>query len=177
MSEINKNAQSLSKPEARYAYYRRCQHFRKNGQQCKAPAVKPMCCGEREFRQGGLCWAHAGQLSVERKRETQRRELLTRPGLGYGDPKTIQRTLSAACQALIDNQIDEKCAGRLAWEMQTALMMFRGKPKFGFLNQKGYGGTRRDRRNRAQSQRNRRNRKARAYRGWRGRTRIELGKA
>lgn len=125
---VSTDGNEMKLPEEKYAYYRRCQHFRKNGQQCKAPAVKPMCCGEREFRQGSFCWAHAGQLSVERKRQAQRRALLTRPGLGYGDPKAIQRTIGAACQALIDNQIDEKCAGRLAWEMHMVLRMFRKKP-------------------------------------------------
>ena len=153
MNDVEQNRELLGHPEERYAYYRRCQHYRKNGQQCKAPAVKPMCCGEREFRQGAFGWAHAGQLSVERKRQAQRRALLSRPGLGYGDRKTIQRTIGAACQALIDNQIDEKCAGRLAWEMQTALTMFRKKPKFGFLNQKGYGGTRRKRKRRMHAKR------------------------
>jgi hypothetical protein len=41
--------ESSKVPEARYAYYRRCQVFRKNGGQCKAPAEKG----------SGICYAHA----------------------------------------------------------------------------------------------------------------------
>ena len=60
--------------ELRYAYYRRCRHFRRNGEQCKAPAMK----GEQ------ICHSHAGQLDAERRRQQQRRELLSRPGAGLG---------------------------------------------------------------------------------------------
>src|SRR5262245_30425199 len=44
-------------PEARYAYYRRCQQFRRNGEQCKAPAMK----GE------DICHRHAEQADTERR--------------------------------------------------------------------------------------------------------------
>jgi hypothetical protein len=41
-------------PEARYAYYRRCQQYRRNGEQCKAPAMK----GEH------ICHRHAEQADM-----------------------------------------------------------------------------------------------------------------
>lgn len=44
--------------EARYAYYRRCQVFRKGGAQCKAPAEKG----------SHICYAHAGQLATAVRR-------------------------------------------------------------------------------------------------------------
>jgi hypothetical protein len=97
-------------PEARYAYYRRCQQFRRNGRQCKAPAVK----GEP------ICHKHAEQAAKEERRERQRRELLASPGLGFGDLKAVQRTISAVAQALLDGRIDAKTAGRLIIELQTA---------------------------------------------------------
>src|SRR6478672_4881603 len=53
-------------PEARYAYYRRCQVFRKGGAQCKAPAEK----GSQ------ICYAHAGQLAMAVRRERERRAVL-----------------------------------------------------------------------------------------------------
>src|SRR5437899_6059531 len=56
-------------PEARYAYYRRCQKFRRNGGQCKAPAMK----GEQ------ICYKHAEQQATEDRRVRERRELLSRP--------------------------------------------------------------------------------------------------
>src|SRR5579859_6561545 len=53
-------------PEARYAYYRRCQVFRKGGAQCKAPAEKG----------SHICHAHAGQLATAARRERERRAVL-----------------------------------------------------------------------------------------------------
>lgn len=53
-------------PEVRYAYYRRCQVFRKSGEQCKAPAEK----GAK------MCHAHAGQLALAVRRERERRAVL-----------------------------------------------------------------------------------------------------
>src|SRR5438874_13183690 len=53
-------------PEARYSYYRRCQLFRRNGEQCKAPAEK----------ESHICYAHAGQLATAVRRERERRAVL-----------------------------------------------------------------------------------------------------
>ena len=53
-------------PEARYAYYRRCQVFRKGGEQCKAPAETGSL----------ICHAHAGQLAMAVRRERERRAVL-----------------------------------------------------------------------------------------------------
>ena len=54
-------SESVRTPEARYAYYRRCQVFRKNGEQCKAPAEKD----------SHICYAHAGQRAMTLRRKLQ----------------------------------------------------------------------------------------------------------
>src|ERR1051326_9541679 len=53
-------------PEARYAYYRRCQVFRKGGEQCKAAAEKG----------SHICYAHAGQLATAFRRDLERQIVL-----------------------------------------------------------------------------------------------------
>jgi hypothetical protein len=58
----------LLEPAERYAYYRRCQRFRKGGQQCKAPAMKdarfllqaPGAGGHRAAAAGAIYPASAG---------------------------------------------------------------------------------------------------------------------
>ncbi len=100
-------------PEARYAYYRRCQQFRHNGEQCKAPAMK----GE------SICHRHAEQVDAERRREEQWRELLARPGVGFESFAAIQRTLSELVAALFEGSIDHKTAVRLIVDIQNAIRM------------------------------------------------------
>jgi hypothetical protein len=102
-------------PEARYAYYRRCQQFRRNGEQCKAPAMK----GE------AICHRHAEQQDAERRRRLERRELLSRPGAGPESFRAIQRTIGMVAQALLDDRIDAKLAGRLIIEIQNAIRVKR----------------------------------------------------
>jgi hypothetical protein len=102
-------------PEARYAYYRRCQHFRSNGEQCKAPAVK----GE------SICHQHAQQADNECRRERQRRELLARPGVGFASFQAIQRTISELAGAILAGTIDGKTAGRLIIDIQNAIRLQR----------------------------------------------------
>jgi hypothetical protein len=111
------------RPEARYAYYRRCQVVRKNGEQCKAPAEKD----------AHICYAHAGQKAAEERRKRERRALLEeavrqmrrrgKPQFGMADIfmdfNAIQVTLAVMAQALIDGKIDCKTAGRLAVDLQT----------------------------------------------------------
>jgi hypothetical protein len=110
-------------PEARYAYYQRCQIFRKGGEQCKAPAEKGAL----------ICHAHAGQLAMAVRRERERRAVLEeavaemrrrgRPEFEakdlFMDFKGIQVTVAKMSQALIDGRIDCKTAGRLVVELQT----------------------------------------------------------
>jgi hypothetical protein len=100
-------------PEARYAYYRRCHNFLRNGNQCKAPAMK----GEP------ICHQHAQQADNNRRREQQRRELLSRPGLGFGSFDAIQRTIGAVANALLAGEIDHKVAGRLMMQVQIAIRL------------------------------------------------------
>ncbi|HEY2389962.1 MAG TPA: hypothetical protein VGK22_02210 [Candidatus Angelobacter sp.] len=120
-------------PEPRYAYYRRCQVFRRNGEQCKAPAEK----GER------ICHAHAAQQATALRRERERRAVLAEAvaemrrrgktefeSLEFEKHKLeakdlfmsfngIQVTIAKMAQALIDGRIDCKTAGRLAVDLQT----------------------------------------------------------
>jgi hypothetical protein len=115
-------------PEARYAYYLRCQHFRRNGEQCKAPAMK----GEQ------ICHSHAVQLDAERRRQEQRHELLSRPGTGFESLAAIQRTLGEVVNSLLEGKIDCTVAGRLMVEIQVAIRLAERK------NHKGHEGTQRE---------------------------------
>jgi hypothetical protein len=110
-------------PEARYAYYRRCQVFRKGGEQCKAPAEKG----------SHICYAHAGQAALAVRRERERRAVLEeavaqmrkqgKPECEMADLfmdfKGINVTLSVMAQAVIDGKVDCKTAGRLVVQLQT----------------------------------------------------------
>jgi hypothetical protein len=110
-------------PEARYSYYRRCQFFRRNGEQCKAPAEKG----------AAICHAHAAQQAMAFRRELERRIVLAeavaemrrqgRPECKladlFSDFKGIQVTLAVMSRALIASRIDCKTAGRLVVHLQT----------------------------------------------------------
>jgi hypothetical protein len=100
-------------PEPRYAYYRRCQQFRRNGEQCRAPAMK----GEH------ICHRHAEQADMERRRAEQRREILSRPGAGLGSFRAIQRTIGELTGAILAGSIDHKTAGRLIVDIQMAIRL------------------------------------------------------
>lgn len=116
-------------PEARYAYYRRCQVFRKGGEQCKAPAEKG----------SHICYAHAGQLAMAVRRERELRAVLEeavaqmrkrgRPECEMADLlmdfKGINMTLSVMAKAVIDGRIDCKTAGRLVVQLQTVSKLLR----------------------------------------------------
>jgi hypothetical protein len=109
-------------PVERYAYYRRCQEFRRNGEQCKAPAEKD----------AHICHAHASQRAMAVRLERERRAVLAeaveqmrtrgKPEFEMADLfmdfKSIQVTIAVMAQALIDARIDCKTAGRLAVELQ-----------------------------------------------------------
>ena len=110
-------------PEARYAYYRRCQVFRKGGQQCKAPAEKG----------SHICHAHAGQLAMAVRRQWDLRAVLEeavaqmrrrgRPECEMADLfmdfKGINMTLAVMAKAVITGRIDCKTAGQLVLQLQT----------------------------------------------------------
>ena len=116
-------------PEARYAYYRRCQIFRTGSEQCKAPAEKG----------SHICYAHAGQLATAVRRERERRAVLAeavaqmrkrvRPDCKMADLSTdfngIQITIGVTMQALIEGKIDCKTAGRLVVQLQTVSKLLR----------------------------------------------------
>ena len=110
-------------PEARYAYYRRCQVFRRNGMQCKAPAETG----------AQICHAHAGQMATAVRRERERRAMLAdavaemrrrgRPDCEmadlFTDFKGIQVTTAVMARALITGRIDCKTAGQMLVQLQT----------------------------------------------------------
>ncbi len=108
--------QKMPMPEARYAYYRRCQEVRWNGEQCKAPAEK----GAR------ICHAHAGQRAMAERRGVERRAVLAAAAAkmrcSMADLLTsfngIQVTIATAAQALIASRLDCKTARRLLWDLQ-----------------------------------------------------------
>ncbi|MGC2744246.1 MAG: hypothetical protein WA672_13725 [Candidatus Angelobacter sp.] len=110
-------------PEARYTYYRRCQVFRRNGAQCKAPAEKG----------AHICHAHASQLAIAVRRERERRAMLAEAVAEmrkqgrtecemadlFMDFKGIQVTLAVMARAVINGRIDCKTAGQMLVQLQT----------------------------------------------------------
>ena len=125
----NSGPTAVRTPEARYAYYRRCQVFRKGGEQCKAPAETGSL----------ICHAHAGQLAMAVRRERERRAVLEEAVAEMrrrGNPefeakdlfmdfKGIQVTIAVMARALINGRIDCKTAGRLVVQLQTASKLLR----------------------------------------------------
>jgi hypothetical protein len=95
--------------EERYCYYRRCQRFRRNGQQCKAPATKD----------ADQCYKHQEQADIERRRRKQ----FTLPPLV--DLKIVQRTIGDVAQALVEDRIDEDYAGELLQKLESASIRLR----------------------------------------------------
>ncbi|HEX3092718.1 MAG TPA: hypothetical protein VHW72_08865 [Candidatus Angelobacter sp.] len=97
--------------------------FRRNGEQCKAPAETGSL----------ICHAHASQLAMAVRRERERRAVLAeavaemrRRGKPecemadlFMDFKGINVTLAVMAQALIDGRIDCKTAGQMVVHLQT----------------------------------------------------------
>jgi len=129
MAETSVVEGGMRVPEARYAYYRRCQVFLKGGEQCKAPAEKG----------SHICHTHAAKLATAVRREKERRAVLTEAVAQMrkrGKPECemadlfmdfngIQITVAVAAQALIEGRIDCKTAGRLVVELQTFSRLLR----------------------------------------------------
>jgi hypothetical protein len=97
--------------EARYGYYRRCQRFRKNGQQCKAPAMKD----------ADVCYKHQERADMERRWRAQ----YTLPPLV--DLATVRRAIGDVMQALVQDRIDEDYAAGLLQKLEKASVALRGK--------------------------------------------------
>ena len=97
--------------EARYGYYRRCQRFRKNGQQCKAPAMKD----------ADVCYKHQEQADIERRWRAQ----YTLPPLV--DLATVQRAIDDVAQALWQDRIDADYAAELLQKLEKASVVLRGR--------------------------------------------------
>lgn len=103
---------SRLKLEERYGYYRRCQTFRRNGEQCKAPAIK----GD------SLCYKHAQEADLAQRRQTMRQRFVLPP---LRDLKTVQRSLGEVAKAIIEDRIDEEYAGELLQELERASIALR----------------------------------------------------
>lgn len=103
---------SRLKLEERHGYYRRCQTFRRNGEQCKAPAMK----GD------SLCYKHAQEADLEQRRQTMRQGFALPP---LRDLKTVQREIGNVAQALLEDRIDEDYAGELLQELERASIALR----------------------------------------------------
>jgi hypothetical protein len=95
--------------EERHGYYRRCQRFRRNGQQCKAPALKG----------SDRCYKHQEQADIEQRRQKQFTLL------PLVDLKTVQREIRNVAQALLNDRIDEDYAGELLQELERASIALR----------------------------------------------------
>src|SRR5262245_26471585 len=125
MQQVEIQSETIKRvPHARYAYYRRCQVWRRNGEQCKAPAEKG----------ADICHAHAAQRVTAVRRARGLRAVLVQAAARMrerGRPEftvsdifldfgAIQVTIAVMARALIDGTIDCKTAGRLAVGLQTA---------------------------------------------------------
>jgi len=93
--------------EERYAYYRRCQVFRKGGQQCKAPAMK----GQE------VCHKHEAKADMERRRAAMWERLALPPLVDF---KSVQRAIARVAQALAEDSIDDKTASEALHRLQNA---------------------------------------------------------
>src|SRR5260221_11215343 len=121
--DINATHSGARASEARYAYYRRCQVFRKNGEQCKAPAEKGVL----------ICHAHTREQATALRRKLELMVVLAEAGRrmrARGKPEfegadifmdfnAIQITLAGMAPALIDGPIDFETAGRLGGGVLT----------------------------------------------------------
>jgi hypothetical protein len=85
-----------------------CQQLRRNGEQCKAPALK----GEI------LCYKHREQLEAERRRGRFALPPLT-------DTNAVRRVAAEIAQALMEDRIDEDYAGELLARLRTASRQLR----------------------------------------------------
>ena len=103
--------------------------FRKNGEQCKAPAEK----------HSGICYAHAQQQAMTLRRKLELAILLAEVARQmrargradfevediFMDSDAMQITLAIMAKALIDGRISHKVAGQLAVGLQTAMKLLR----------------------------------------------------
>ncbi|HET6841304.1 MAG TPA: hypothetical protein VFK06_06405 [Candidatus Angelobacter sp.] len=94
--------------EARYAYYRRCQRFRRDGVQCKAPALK----GEE------LCYQHAAQAAASSRREAAVKSLGIPSRIA--SPRGLQTAISRIAQALADGRLDVKAGAMMLEKIRAA---------------------------------------------------------
>lgn len=113
----------VEEPEEKYLYYRRCTQLRKNGEQCKGPAMK----GET------VCYSHFNQAELARFRDRQRQDFLggLLASAGIGTRTEVGRTLQKINSALFQGHIDAKTAGKLILQVQKIMMAHRMRERAG----------------------------------------------
>jgi len=89
----------------------RCQQIRRNGELCKAPALKDET----------LCYKHREQREAERRRGRFVLPPLT-------DADAVRRVAAEIAQALMEDRIDEDYAGELRDRLQKASQRLRQPP-------------------------------------------------
>ncbi len=94
--------------EARYAYYWRCLRFRRNGVQCKAPAVKGQA----------LCYKHAAQAEAAARREAAMKSLGIPSRIASA--RGLQAAISRIAQALVDGRLDVKAGAMMLGKIRAA---------------------------------------------------------
>jgi hypothetical protein len=123
------------KPEARFAYYRRCKVLRANGVQCKAPAMKG----------GGVCYSHLTSVEMARRHRAQRQAVLEKAARQMRDSGAkdfsaadvfthagaIQKALGVMMAAVIQQTIDLDAAGILAQDLDAAVRRLTAKSRAG----------------------------------------------
>src|SRR5262249_22224569 len=82
-------------PEPRFAYHRRCQQFRKHGEQCKAPALKG----------GEHCYKHAGMIE-RAAREARQISELSLPQITT--LRAVNLAITKVAQGIIERRIDHR---------------------------------------------------------------------
>jgi hypothetical protein len=97
--------------EERYAYYRRCTQLRRNGQQCKGPAMK----GET------VCYSHFNQAELARFRERERNNILGALGRLAGTRNEAGRALNNVIAAFTAGRIDAKTAAKMMREIRVVV--------------------------------------------------------
>jgi hypothetical protein len=129
MTESGSRAENCGRAEERYSYYRRCQEYMKDRQQCRCPAQKG----------SDTCRNHAEQKEMAERRMAQKVEVMGRAAEKMSQAtgwrhaiedvflsrRGVQAAINEAALALIENRLDEKSAKELVVELQSAMGVLR----------------------------------------------------
>src|SRR5260221_12132538 len=122
--DINATHSGARASEARYAYYRRCQVFRKNGEQCKAPAEKGVLICHAHTREQATALRRKLELMVVLAEAVRRMRARGKPEFEVADIfmdfNAIQITLAGMAPGLIDRRDDWQTAGKVGGGIEDA---------------------------------------------------------